>query len=349
MLGEGGKFTGNLWSKAMKPIRTGVIGAGRMGQHHCRVYAGIRHTKLIGVFDTNRDAGEDLARKYETKYYKSLNALLENVDAVSIATPTSTHYELVMRCLERGIHVLVEKPLADSIEEAEDLAWYTQQSGLVVEVGHIERFNPTYQELKNVLFQFEPYAISFRRLTPYAGSNIDIDVVLDLMVLDLDLALDLTAREPDRFSSFGLTPLSGNLDHVVAQLYYKNGLIISLTASRLTEHNIRSVEITTRKAYLEADFLNKGIVVHHRSLDKDANLSHLNAKYHQERILERILVPNVEPLFQEIQHFLQCIRDQATPAVSVVDGLRALRLALQIRDLVALCQSTRLPVPIVAS
>ena len=319
----------------MENLRTGVIGLGRMGQHHCRVYASQRETQLVGLFDIDSQVARELSLRYEVPAYQQIDDLLEQVDAVSIATPTPTHFDLVMRCLEHDVHVLVEKPVTETLEQAEELARVVEKSGLIVQVGHIERFNPTYMELKKVIENLNIIAIDFRRLSPYRVSNKDVNVVLDLMVHDLDLSIDLMGREPNLISAYGLTPFSAGLDHAVAQLCYCDGPIITLTSSRVTEHKIRIVEVTAEEAYIEADFLNKGISVHRCSLGeyKDQNLN--GVKYRQESLIERILVPNVEPLVLEINHFLQCISHNCTPCVSVFDGLNALRLALWISGLIS--------------
>ena len=318
----------------MDRIKTGVIGLGRMGQHHCRVYASQREAELVGLFDINPQVTRDFCTKYDVPIYEKLDDLLEQVDAVSIATPTATHFDLTMHCLEKKVHVLVEKPVTDSIANAEHLARAVENSGLVVQVGHIERFNPTYMELKKVIESFKVLAINFRRLSPYQVSNKDVDVVLDLMVHDLDLCNDLMGREPTAISAFGLTQFSDSSDHVVAQLFYSNGPLITLTSSRVTEEKIRSIDVTTPDAFLEADLLKKGISVNRCSFGEYSDQNPNGVRYRQESLVEHILVPNVEPLVLEINHFLQCIRRKTTPCVSVFDGLKALRLAQQICDLV---------------
>jgi len=316
----------------MKHLRTGVIGLGRMGQHHCRVYASQRESRLTGLFDIDSQITRELSLRYGVPAYQNLDDLLDQVDAVSIATPTPTHYDLVMRCLEHDVHVLVEKPVTETLEQAEELARAVEKSSLVVQVGHIERFNPTYLELKKVIEDLNVIAMDFRRLSPYQMSTTDVDVVLDLMVHDLDLSNDLMRREPDSISAYGLTPFSIGFDHVVALLCYANGPMVTLTASRVTENKIRTVVVTAEKAFIEADFMNKHISVYRCSLGKYTDQKLNGVKYHQESIIERILVPTVEPLASEINHFLQCITQNCMPCVSIFDGLKALQLALQIRD-----------------
>ncbi len=318
----------------MERLKTGVIGLGRMGQHHCRIYSNHKESQLVGIYDINPQVARETAGRYDVTYFERLDDLLDQVDAVSIATPTPTHFDLAMKCLERKIHVLVEKPVTEKIEDAETLERVIGENGAIFQVGHIERFNPTYVELKKVLESLSVIAINFRRLSPYRVSNKDVDVVLDLMVHDLDLSNDLTKKEPTTVNAQGLMPFSNTLDHVVAQLFYKNGPIITLSASRVTEQKIRSVDVTSEDAFVEADFMNKSISIHRGSTGEYSEKGRNGVSYHQESIIERILVPNIEPLSSEIKSFLDCIYQERIPCVSIYDGLKALRLAQQICKLV---------------
>jgi predicted dehydrogenase len=178
----------------MDQIRIGIVGVGTMGQRHCRVYANMRHAQLVGVHDVNAKLGHQVAQQYEVPHYDSLDALLDHVDAVSIATSTKQHFETTMHCIQRGVHVLVEKPIAETLDQAEQMTRAAEAGGKVVQVGHIERFNPAYIELKNVLTTARAWAVNLRRLSPFTGSNMDVDVVLDLMIHDTNLVLDRAER-----------------------------------------------------------------------------------------------------------------------------------------------------------
>lgn len=316
----------------MNQIRVGVIGAGRMGQRHCRVYSTLRQAQLVGICDAVPETGRRVAEEYDVPFYRDVETLLKHVDAVSLATPTPSHFSLAMQCLAHGVHVLVEKPIAETVEQAEMLAQAAEASGLVVQVGHIERFNPAYIELKNVLENLTILAVNFRRLSPYVGSNTDVDVVMDLMTHDVDLALDLMGREPIAVSAYGLTAFSGCIDHAVAHLCFSSGPILTLTASRVTEQKVRFIEVTALEAYVEADLLNKSLSVHRRTIGEYLNHNRRGVKYRQESIVERIFVPTLEPLFLELQHFVDCILHGSPPQVSARDGLNALRLVMDIRN-----------------
>jgi predicted dehydrogenase len=313
-------------------LRVGVIGIGMMGQRHCRVYSTLRRTQLVGVCDANPVAGNRVARQYDVTFYETIEDLLTNVDAVSLATPTPSHFELAMRCLAHGVHVLIEKPITETLEQAEKLAAAAEASGLVVQVGHIERFNPTYIELKHVLEGMTLLAVNLRRLSPYEGSNKDVDVVLDLMIHDIDLALDLMGQEPTSVAAYGLTAFSGAIDHATAQLDFDSGPLLTLTASRVTEQKIRSIDVTTLKAYVEGDLLNKNISVHRRTVGEYLSQNHQGIKYRQESIVERIHVPMLEPLLLEQQSFVESILENKPSSVPARDGLKTLRLATTIRN-----------------
>jgi predicted dehydrogenase len=302
-----------------------------MGERHCRVYSTLRRAQLVGVCDADLATGSRVARQYEVPHYVQPDELLSYVDAVSIATPTPWHFDLARRCLERGIHVLVEKPLTATLAQAEALTQAAEASGLVVQAGHIERFNPTYVELKNVLEDLTVLAVDWRRLSPYAGSNTDGDVISDLLVHDLDLALDLVGREPVSIAAVGLSAQTGVADHVVSVLSFEGGPLITITASRVTEQKVRAIDITALEAFVESDLLNKSIALHRRTVGE--YLPH--NKYRQESIVERIQVPTVEPLFLELQHFTQCILEGKPSLVPARHGLRALRLAETVRQQVA--------------
>jgi len=315
-----------------KYLKVGVIGVGRMGQNHCRVYSGLPRAELAGIYDLDSQVGKVIARKFGAPYFSQLDDLLLNVDAISLATPTPQHYDLALHCLAHGVHLMIEKPIADTLEQADALTLSAEQSGLVVQVGHIERFNPTYHELKNVLESLTVLAINIRRLSAYEGSNKDVDVILDLMIHDTDLVCDLVGKEPASISAHGLTVSNRAIDHAIAQLTYESGPLLTLTASRVTELKVRSIEVTALEAFLECDLLNKTISVHRRTRGEYLNNNLQGVKYRQESIVERIHVPAYEPLYMELQHFVDCILDGIPPMVPARDGLKALRLAENIRQ-----------------
>ena len=315
----------------MERVRIGLLGAGRMGRNHARVYSTLRYADLVGIYDPVFEAGRKLADQYEVTAFADLDAMLDTVEAVSIATPTPTHFPLVAACLARGLNVFVEKPFTETWMEAEELVALTQQTGRIVQVGHIERFNPTYSELKHVVESLSPLVVNFRRLSSYVGSNTDVDVVLDLMIHDLDLALDLAGDDPVQVDADGFTAFSGAIDYATVNLKFARWPMLTLTASRVTEQKVRSIDVTALEAYVEGDLLNKSVQVHYRTVGEYVSHNRSGAKYRQESVVERIHVPIAEPLHAELDHFVDCVRRQRQPLVTAEHGLRTLRLADTIR------------------
>lgn len=315
----------------MDPVRIGVIGTGRMGQSHCRVYSNLRHAKFVGLCDANAELGKEIARRHEVAFFRDVDSLLENVDAVSVCTPTPDHFAIVKRCLDQNIHVMVEKPFTETLEQAEALKDAASKSKVVVQVGHIEKFNPAFIELRKVLEGMDVLAMTFNRLSPFQGSNVDVDVVLDLMIHDIGLVVDMFENEPISVDAHGFSVFTDTIDHGLAVLKYEPEVLLTLIASRVTEQKIRSISVTTREAYIEADLLHKTIEVHRRTLGDYVN--HKNSvKYRQESLIERIVVPAVEPLFLELQDFVNCVSESKTPQVTAEDGYKALRFVLLLRD-----------------
>jgi virulence factor len=316
----------------METVRVGVIGLGRMGQRHCRVYSNLRRAQLVGVYDVSAKVGKSTAHQYETTYFDDLDQMLGAVDAVSLVTPTPTHRTLAARCLEHGVHVLVEKPLAETACEARAIAEMAAASGRRVQVGHIERFNPAYLELKHVLEGSTLLAINVRRLSAFEASNSDVDVILDLMIHDFDLVLDLIGRRPDSVTAMGLSAIGQSVDHAAVMLHYANGPLVSLTASRVTEQKVRSIEVTRPDAYVECDLLNKTIEMHRSTIGEYLNQNQMSVKYRQESIVERLHVPAFEPLFLELQSFVDSIANDQQVIVTATDGLHAVEVADAARE-----------------
>ncbi len=329
-------------------VRVGVIGAGRMGERHCRVYAGIGGVEFVGVSDRSLVRGSDVAAKYEVPYYADHLDLLDRVDAVSVATPTDSHFEVAAECLRRGVHVLVEKPLAGDLAEARALEQMSRHSRALLQVGHIERFNPAFLELQSIVDELEIVAVSARRLSPFDSSNTEIDVVFDLMIHDVDLVLALLGQGIQCVQASHRSARTDAADYAVASLAVPGGPIATLTASRVTEQKVRLLEITALGAYVEIDLLNKSISVYRRTLPEYIANHCRPLRYRQESVVERIHIPTAEPLMLELQDFIRSIRDGRRPTVSAEDGVRAVELATEIRASMD-ASGRRLPPALVAA
>jgi predicted dehydrogenase len=313
---------------ATKSIRVGVIGTGIMGERHCRVYANLRGAEFVGCFDVNHLRGHEVAEKYSARYFDSPLDLLREVDAVTIATPTPHHFDLAMEAFMTGVHTLIEKPMALTLEQGRTLVESAHRSGLTVQVGHIERFNPTFTELKNVADDMPIVAVMIRRQNSFDASNKDVDVINDLMIHDIDLLLNLVGQPVEEVTAYGRAVLNGAIDHAVANFTFRDGPIATVIASRITQSKVRSIDITAQNAYVQGDLMNKSVSIHRRLMNE-----YKGAKYRQESVVENIYIPTAEPLMLELQHFLDCIRENRQPTVSVDDGLRAMQYAAQIGEL----------------
>lgn len=312
-------------------IRTGVIGVGNIGQHHARIYASLPGSQLAGIADIDASRAQDIAGRYQVPAYADYRTLLDQVDAVSVAAPTTLHHEIGLACLARGVHVLMEKPLAASVQQGHQLAAQAEQARLVLQVGHVERFNPTFVELANVLVDHQILAVEARRLSPFATRAADVSVVYDLMVHDLDLILTLIRAQLRTVSATGSRIRSSQPDHAMALLTFAGGQVASLSASKITQHKVRQMAVTCTDAFVVADFLTRTVMVHRQS-SADYFAQRGEVLYRQEGLIEQVYVPQIEPLYAEIQHFLACVREGTQPRVGSSEAIRVMTVADEIEQ-----------------
>src|SRR6478672_2505825 len=323
----------HLQRKGPPPIRIGVIGVGNMGQHHTRVLSLLKDVELVGVSDINVERGLDTASKYRVRFFEDYRDLLPRVDAVCIAVPTRLHHEVGLACLEAGIHVLIEKPIAASITEAESLVNAAAEFQCILQVGHIERFNPAFQELSKVLKTEELLALEAHRMSPYSHRANDVSVVLDLMIHDIDLLLELAASPVVKLTASGSRASdSGYLDYVTASLGFANGIVATLTASKVTHRKIRRIAAHCKNSLTEADFLNNEILIH-RQTTANYMTDYGQVLYRQDGLIEKVYTSNIEPLHAELEHFVNCVRGGNQPSVGGEQALKALRLASLIEQM----------------
>ncbi|MGL5795306.1 MAG: Gfo/Idh/MocA family oxidoreductase, partial [Waterburya sp.] len=293
----------------------------------------LKDIELIGVADSNLARGIEIASQYQTHYYENYQEMLPHVDAVCIAVPTKIHHEVGSCCLQAGVHVLIEKPIAASIAEAESLVNLAAETGCILQVGHIERFNPAFRELSKVIQTEEILALEARRMSPYSHRANDVSVVLDLMIHDIDLMLELSASPVVKLTASGSTSVdSGNLDYVTANLGFANGVIATLTASKVTHRKIRCLAAHCKKSLIETNFLKNEILIH-RHQETNLQLEQKSKLYKQDGITEKVYTSNIEPIYAEIEHFVNCIRGGERPSVGGEQALKALRLASLIEQM----------------
>lgn len=328
-----GYLNGHAHRSHPEPIRVGVIGVGNMGQHHTRILSMLKDVEFVGVADTNVERGIDTASKYRVRFFEDFRELLPHVDAVCIAVPTRLHHTVGMTCLQAGIHVLIEKPIAASIAEAESLVNAAAESQRILQVGHIERFNPAFQELSKVLKTEELLALEAHRMSPYSNRANDVSVVLDLMIHDIDLLLELAAAPVVKLTASGSRASdSGYLDYVTATLGFANGIVATLTSSKVTHRKIRRIAAHCKNSLTEADFLNHEILIH-RQTTANYMTDYGQVLYRQDGLIEKVYTSNIEPLHAELEHFVNCVRGGNQPSVGGEQALKALRLASQIEQM----------------
>lgn len=315
------------------PIRIGVIGVGNMGQHHTRVLSLLKDVEFVGISDVNVEKGIETASKYRVRFFESYLDLLPHVDAVCIAVPTRLHHPVGMDCLKAGVHTLIEKPIAASIAEAESLVNAAAEFNTILQVGHIERFNPAFQELSKVLKTEELLAVEAHRMSPYSQRANDVSVVLDLMIHDIDLLLELVGAPVIKLTASGSRAAdSGYLDYVTATIGFANGIVSTLTASKVTHRKIRRLAAHCKNCLTEADFLNNEILIHRQTTAKYST-DYGQVLYRQDGLIEKVYTSNIEPLHAELEHFVNCVRGGEQPSVGGEQALKALRLASLIEQM----------------
>ncbi|MFU8867656.1 Gfo/Idh/MocA family oxidoreductase [Natronococcus sp.] len=298
-------------------LRAGVIGAGSMGENHARVYSELRDVDLVGVADRDREVARRVAAEYGTEAV-SLEELLERVDAVTVAVPTHVHAEVVSRCLEAGVDVLVEKPIAGSVAEGRALAEQARNSGRILQVGHIERFNPAVGMLEELLEDLDIIGVEAERLGPPVNRDAPGDVVFDLMIHDVDVVGALLGREPTSISAIG----AADGRYATATMEYGD-IVATLTASRVTQKKVRKLTVTARECLVEVDYLEQSVLIHRDSYPEYLTDDGQN-RYRHESVVERPRIATSEPLRCELESFVESVRTGTEPEVTAEDGIAAL-------------------------
>lgn len=321
----------------MDRLRAGVVGVGYMGEYHVGVYSQLLDVDLVGIADTNLQRAAEVAAKYGTKAHVDYHDLLDQVDVVSVAVPTQHHYSVARTFLQHGVHVLVEKPITPRLKEARELYQLAAERGVVMHVGHVERFNGAVQELKKIVH--EPLLIESRRLGPFVSRVQDDGVILDVMIHDLDIILQLVDAPLLSINAFGSSVFSSQLDIASAQLHFANGCVANVTASRATQNKIRTLAVTERDAYVFLNYTDQDITIHRQATSQHI-LTRQELTYRQESLIERVFVHKDNPLKLEIQHLLLAARNGGADAVSMEDDLASLEVALQVMEI---CKEQRIP------
>ena len=311
----------------MKKLRVGVVGVGYLGRFHAEKYARMDDVELIGVVDINKSQAEEVAGRFNTKAYPNHQYLFGKVDAVSIVVPTPAHFSVAKDFLENNIDVLIEKPMSETTEEADDLIRFSKSRGLIIQVGHLERFNPAVVALQDIIKK--PMFIESHRLSIYKDRCTDVSVVLDLMIHDIDIILNFVRSEIVGIHAAGVPVISGHVDIANARLEFKSGCIANVTASRISTKNERKIRLFQKNAYISVDFANQGITVIQQNDNIEGGLI-------PGMEIKQLSFAKGDALEDELKSFVKAVKRREAPEVTGQMGRDALKIALsimkQIRD-----------------
>jgi predicted dehydrogenase len=320
-----------------KTLRVGVVGVGHLGRHHARLYHGMG--VLAAVADADPARAAEIAGPYGVPHTGDFRELLGQVDAVSVAVPTVSHFAVAREFLDRGIPALVEKPLAKTVAEGEELCRIARARRVALQVGHVERFNPAVTAVLGVVRK--PRFIEVHRLAPFKARSVDIDVVMDLMIHDLDIVLHLNPTNPVRIDAVGTSLLFGKEDIANARLEFEDGCVANLTASRISDKAMRKTRIFSEDCYVTVDTMSKEAWVYRTTpqlasalanlpRDRDLTLADLALIPKDFYSIQKLDLPDEEPLAKELQSFLACVTEGREPVVPGEHGVRAIRTAEQV-------------------
>ena len=320
-----------------KQVNIGVIGVGHLGVHHAFHLAKIKNANLVGVFDTNLERAEEISKKINTAIFQSVDNLLENVEAVSIVTPTSTHRDVAEKCIKKGKHVFIEKPITSSVKDAEHLIELSKKHNVIIQVGHIERFNPALLALSNL--EIDPKYIEVHRMAPFMSRGTDVPVVLDLMIHDIDLILSFISSPVKEIYANGVSIMTNSVDIANARIKFENGSIANITSSRVAKDRVRKIKIFQQDLYVTIDFL-AGISEVYKAMgasqsDPDAIMSaplvEKDGK-HRQIFYEKPKVKKTDALKAELKNYLNAVLGKEKPMVDGFAGKQALDVAIKIHD-----------------
>lgn len=306
-------------------IRAGVVGVGSLGRHHARIYASLPGVKLVGVADIDPQRGAAIAREFGTAYYPDFMKLVTEVECASIVVPTSDHCRVGEPFLASGRHVLMEKPIAATLDEGQALLDMAARSGVLLQVGHLERFNPAFLAVRPLITA--PKFFEAHRLSVFVPRCLDVDVILDLMIHDLDLVLSLTVAPVSEIRAVGIPILTGMIDLASVRLEFQDGAVANLTASRVSSEKVRKFRFFQPHDYVSLDLARQSASV--------SSLRPADTPLGKEVISRDIVVEPGEPLRHEIESFVACVRTGGAPVCSGADGLKALAVARQVLAAIA--------------
>ncbi|MEM7194983.1 MAG: Gfo/Idh/MocA family oxidoreductase [Pseudomonadota bacterium] len=310
----------------MKSVRVGVVGVGYLGKIHAKIYAALPGVELVGIHDIDTEACNHIAEQYDCEAFKSVDSFFGQVDAVSIVVPTSLHLDVTLPFLKNGVHVMLEKPIAPTVAESEEIVRFAEDVGCILQIGHLERFNAGVMKLAEL--SANPRFIEVHRLGKFVERATDVDVVTDLMIHDIDIVMSLVPSDLVRVSANGTRVVTDHVDIANARLEFENGAVANVTASRVSRSQFRRIRVFAEKHYLGLNFADQSL----EEVTTEQPAAGEKFPSLKQRIVD--LTPQ-QPLDAELAHFADCVRNRRSPLVSGEDGLRAVEVATQVRQEIA--------------
>ena len=318
-------------------VKVGVVGVGHLGTLHAKMYDELDSAQLVGVYDIDPVRSDSVARELRVRTFVGLDELLASAEAVSIVTPTVTHHVIATKAIECNLHAFIEKPIASTLDEAEDLIRVADERKVRVQVGHIERFNSALLALEK--YHLAPMFVECHRLAQFNPRGTDVAVVLDLMIHDIDIILSLVRSPVEKIDASGVAVVSDSVDIATARIQFENGCVANVTASRISQRKMRKMRLFQRDAYISIDF-SDGLAEVFRLVDETTPTAKTTmmlgeigeGKFKRKIIYEQPEVKEVNALKYELESFLRSIRDDREPIVTARDGLRALQVADEIME-----------------
>ena len=318
-------------------IKVAVIGAGVMGRNHLKTYKSLQGVELVGVYDIFPEAAQKAADMFGIKAFASMEDVAKEVDAVSVVTTSVTHADVGEFFLNKGIHCLMEKPLATTEEGCQRLINAAKKNNVTLLVGHIEQFNPAVEQMHKILNDAGKIrSLTAQRMSAASGRITDVDVAMDLMIHDVEVVLSLVKDKVKNIQAAAVRTAdhASGKDYITALLEFENGVTANLTASRITQARVRTLTVTTDTNYIDMDFINQSINVHSQGRMPYVNQEEIPEwmNYGLKGSVEQLFIPTNQPLQAELNHFVSCINGQATPRITGEDALAALRVLWEIQD-----------------
>ena len=316
-------------------LRIGVIGVGHLGNFHLKQLSNIPNILVSGLYDINNKRATLMSKNHNVHCFSSINNLLNSSDAVSIVTPTCTHYKISKRALNQGCHIFIEKPITDNLADARSLLKKAKQEKKIIQVGHIERFNPGFIALKKI--NPNPKFIEVHRLAPFNSRGNDVPVILDLMIHDLDIIISLLGNKVEDIRANGVSVISKSIDIANARLVFNNGCVVNLTASRISQKEMRKMRLFSQNSYITIDFKEKlleeyKIYNNKYKLKKNDKVLEIGKNNKKHIIYNKPLITKDDALKEELNHFIHSIHNNSNPKTDGESATEALNIALKIQS-----------------